>query len=409
MKADAARAARRPRVLFFAEAVTLAHVARPHVLAKALVDRGYEVLVARDPRYRALFPDSTYRTADITSISCAQFFSALASGRPIYSLDTLRGYARQDLHVIDGFAPDLVVGDFRLSLSVSARLARVPHLAITNAYWSAYAQARFTVPEIPLVRALGVRAADAVFRAIRPCAFAWHTRPLNRLRHEFGMDSLGLDLRRIYTDADHTLYADLPQLVPTSGLPPNHAYLGPILWSPAIPRPDWWDDLPGNAPVVYVNLGSSGPRGMLKIVLDALATLPVTVIAATAGQKVPDGVPANAFVAEYLPGDQAASRARLVICNGGSPSTQQALAYGVPVLGIASNLDQYANMHYVQQAAAGVLVRAGRASVGGVRSAVASMLQTGGAAAGAAAIQQATQRFDAATRFARRVSGLLMH
>ena len=48
--------------------------------------------------------------------------------------------------------PDVVVGDFRLSLSVSARVAGVPYLAITNAYWSPYARQRFPLPELPVVR-----------------------------------------------------------------------------------------------------------------------------------------------------------------------------------------------------------------------------------------------------------------
>ncbi len=38
------------RVLFFAEAVTLAHVARPITLAKGLDPTRYEVVMACDPR-----------------------------------------------------------------------------------------------------------------------------------------------------------------------------------------------------------------------------------------------------------------------------------------------------------------------------------------------------------------------
>lgn len=68
--------------------------------------------------------------------------------------------------------------------------------------------------------------------------------------------------------------------------------------------------------------------------LNALADLPVTVIAATAGRNHLKNVPANAFVADYLPGEAAAARSAVVLCNGGSPTTQQALAAGVPVIGL---------------------------------------------------------------------------
>jgi UDP:flavonoid glycosyltransferase YjiC (YdhE family) len=132
-------------------------------------------------------------------------------------------------------------------------------------------------------------------------------------------------------------------------LPTSHQYIGPVLWSPTVEPPAWWDSLPTDRPIVYVTLGSSGRSDLLEVVLQALAGLPVTVIAATAGRIDPKTVPPNAFVADYLPGEEAASRAAVVICNGGSPTTQQALAAGKPVIGIASNLDQHLNMAAIER------------------------------------------------------------
>lgn len=94
--------------------------------------------------------------------------------------------------------------------------------------------------------------------------------------------------------------------------------------------------------------------------LNALAELPVTVIAATAGRSDLKTVPANAFVADYLPGEAAAARSAVVVCNGGSLTTQQALVAGVPVIGVAGNLDQHLNMEAVERAGAGVLLRTER-------------------------------------------------
>jgi len=47
----------KPRILFVAEAVTLAHVARPAVLAQALDRDVYEVFFATASRYNELFPE----------------------------------------------------------------------------------------------------------------------------------------------------------------------------------------------------------------------------------------------------------------------------------------------------------------------------------------------------------------
>ena len=84
---------------------------------------------------------------------------------------------------------------------------------------------------------------------------------------------------------------------------------------PAVERPAWWNDVPTDRPVVYVTLGSSGRSDLLAVVLRALADRPVTVIAATAGRVKMAEAPANAFVADYLPGEEAAARSAVVICN----------------------------------------------------------------------------------------------
>ena len=49
-----------------------------------------------------------------------QFLAALAAGRPVYHAETLRSYVRDDLSLLESVDPDIVVGDFRLSLAVSA-------------------------------------------------------------------------------------------------------------------------------------------------------------------------------------------------------------------------------------------------------------------------------------------------
>ncbi len=355
-----ARGARR-RVLFFAEAVTLAHVARPLALAATLDRERFEVALACDPRAEWAFGTFPGQVFAVRSIPSAQFLGALAVGRPVYDEATLTGYVEEDLRILAAARPDVVVGDFRLSLSVSARRAGVPYFAISNAYWSPYySRARYVVPEHPTTRFLPVAVASAFFRTTRRVFFALHARPLNGVRRRYGLPALASDLRRTYTDADQVLYADVPQLFALDRPPPTHRFLGPIVWSPPVAPPDWWSTLPAGRPVVYVTLGSSGRPERLAGVLDALAPLEATVIAATAGDGPSASPPPNARVARYLPGNQAARRSALVICNGGSPTSQQALAAGVPVIGIASNLDQFLNMQAIERVGAGVLVRSDR-------------------------------------------------
>lgn len=390
---------RRRRILFFAEAATLAHVVRPWVLAQSLDRDEYEVTLAVDPRYNHLLEPDRVAMIPLHSIPSAQFLHALARGTPVYDAATLEEYIEEDLRLIAQYQPDLVVGDFRISLAVSATLNHIPYLTLTNAYWSPYSAAPWPLPENPFVRWLGVSTAGVMFRLLRPLILAPHCRAMNRVLQAHGLPSLGNNMREVYTHADHVLYADVPGWTPMHPLPPNHHYLGPIAWAPHIPLPDWWDRLPTDRPVVYANLGSSGPGGLLPTVLAALADMPLTIVAATAGHPLPGNVPVNAYLANYLPGDQVAARASLVICNGGSPTTQQALAAGKPVLALPANMDQYLNMQGLVTTGAVAMCRSGQATPARLRPLVESMLATPAYTAAAQRCAAELGSHDAVARF----------
>ncbi len=388
--------------MFFAEAVTLAHVARPFVLANALDPNEYEVVLAADPRYQALFPDTGIARRAIRSISSDRFLGALAVGKPLYDRATLTRYVEEDLSLIEAVSPDLVVGDLRLSLGMSGEIAGVPYVNITNAYWSPYAALRYRVPELPLTRLLGAGLGQILFDMARPLAFALHAAPMNRTRKHFGLRPLKRDLRHVYTDGDYVLYADIPDLFEIACLPANHRFLGPVLWSPAVDLPDWWGRLPDKGrPIIYLTLGSSGAVHALATILEACNGLDAAVMVATAG-RVPIADSADhVYVADYLPGALAVDAADLVICNGGSPTTYQALAAGKPVLGVPSNMDQYLNMRGITRAGAGEYLRSESLSATALAAVVRRMLQDSAYGKAARALAQAMSAWDARLQFGR--------
>lgn len=396
-----------PVILLVAEAVTLAHYGRILSLARALPPQRYRVVVAADPRYTCLDPPAPLAFTPIASIAPERFNAALAQGRPLYDEATLARYVEADLALLDAVRPDVVIGDFRLSLAVSAPLAGVPYAALVNAYWSPYAQTGFPVPDLPFTRILGLKLGQALFDLVRPLAFALHARPLNRLRRRHGLPPIGHDLRRVYTWGDYTLYADTPELVPTHDPPATHRYLGPVTWSAPAPLPDWWAELPTQRPLVLLTPGSSGRADHLMQLAQALARLPVTLVVATAGRGALTGLPDNVRVADYLPLARVLSQARLLICNGGSLTTYQALAAGVPVLGLTANLDQMLNMQTVARLGAGRWLRAARASPAAVLGAATRLLADPAAAAAAQRAARSLRAWDAGRRLCESLDEIL--
>lgn len=364
------------RVLFMGEAAALSHVARPALLAAHLADCGYSVCFARDPRYNHLFqtPDSV-RQINLHSLPNETVLQRVRDNEPIFSVDVLEEYIRVDLGIMREFQPDIVVGDSRFSLIASSQLAGVPFVNIVDAHWSPLVDTRFEPVDSPVSRLIGVPLSDLIFHLVRPVAFALHTVPINAVLRKHRLAELAPDIRAYFSWGDYAVYPNDPGLYRLrQPLPPEHAFIGPLLWSPQVPKPSWWDSLPANRPVVYVSLGSTGEPKLLDALFRVLGELPVSVLAATAARGNPSQLPGNVFLADFIPGMEAARRSQLVVCNGGAMSGQQAVSAGVPYLGLISNLDQMLYSRAVQQAGACELLRESEASEDSLRRMVRLLL-----------------------------------
>ena len=363
------------RILFFAEAVTLAHIARCVSLANALHKTGrYEIALAADSRFDAVIGELPYQRISLYSISSQYFFKKLAKGTPLYNVSTLKSYVAEDIKIIKDFKADFIIGDFRLSLAISSRLSEIPYATITNAYWSPYAVIKYPVPDIPLVKIAGVKIAQKLFDLVQPLIFKIHSLAINKVCRSFGLKPLSYDMRETYTHADYTLYADIESLLPMKSMPENHYFIGPVLWSAQVKIPDWWDDLPVDKTIVFVTLGSSGDSKLLPMLLETLSKLPVSVICVTADNAVIDKVYANVFIEKFLPAEEAVKKSDIVICNGGSPMVYQSLIEKKSIIGIPFNLDQYLMMSVIEKSGQGILIRSGKADSQSIELAVKKLL-----------------------------------
>ena len=392
---------RRRRILFVAENVTLAQVVRLVTLATSLDPRRYEVHFACSDFDPLIFRGTAFHRWPIRTIPRWFVDRAIESGRRLYDQGTLRRYVSEELELFRQVQPDLVVGDFRQSLAVSAPVAGVPYANLINAYWSPHAvRERFPLPDHPMVRLLGEDLAGRHFPRAMPWVFEHFARPLNDVRREHGLPSLG-SLPEVLTAGDAVLFPDIPSLVPTHGLPSHQHYLGPVLWSPAVRLPEWWSSISRFKPTLYVTLGSSGKIDLLPTVISSLDDLPVNVLLSTAGRARVETAGSNVYSADYLPGHLAARRADLVISNGGSTTGYQALAEGTPVIGVAYNLDQYLSMQAIDRYGAGVTLRSGSLTAARIRAAVALVLADHRYTERAAEVGQELRGYDARTEFAR--------
>jgi len=357
----------RRTILFLGESVALAHVARPMVLARTLDTDRYDLHVAFDPRHEWVVGDEPFaKFHPLASIPTERFLAR--SPGASYDLDELRSYLADELRLYAEVQPDLVVADFRYTASTSAAVAGVPSASLVNFHWSPHR--KFDFPAQPpsardgsgsgsgSVKArLRSSVAGRVVRKARRTLADRSGSPddeggsgvpdvdhVNVLRAEHGLPAVSGYLQ-LLVEADHVLYAEPPRLIEALALPSHHHFVGPVVWSPTLPLPDWWPELPPERPLVYVTMGSTGEADRLPELVQRLAQLDVSVVVSTAGRAELAPVLAtaapNVFAAEVVPGAEVCARAAVVVGSGGSGTAYQALAAGTPVVGLWDNLDQY--------------------------------------------------------------------
>ena len=385
-------------ILLVGSSSSLAHIARPLALGRALTGSAHRVTFACGPRHRRLVEDAGLVWTSLDSLPGEELNRRLAAGRPLFRAEELRADVRADLELFDRVRPDLVVADFRVSMGISAAVARVPYAALCNAHWSPYSTQPLPVPEHPLVSLFGLTLSKAVFPLVLPHVLKGHVADFNRVRRERGLPPVR-SLQEMYTTADWTLYCDVPSLERTGAKPASHRYIGPLLWEPAMELPGWWQRLDGRE-LVYVSMGSTGDQRLLSPVVELLSRRSSrAVVVASCGQALAVPPRDNVFVADYLPGMQVMRRAALMVCNGGSGSVYQALAHGVPVLGLPVNMDQHLVMDAVSSAGAGLSVRAGMADAESVGGAAERLLRDERFAERAREIQAEIRRYRGGERF----------
>ena len=385
----------RPRILFVSETVSLSQITRLSVLAKSLDPQRYDVHFAA-----TAFPavvDLPFVRWPIWGIDAKTAQARVAKGQRLFTRRMLRQAIAADAAVIEQVRPDVIVGDLRWSLAVSAPRAGVPLVTLMNAYWSPHARrSGFPLPDHPMVRWLGEKMAAEYFPKALPWVFRYFAAPLNRERQAAGLPPIG-DLLEVLGYGDHVLFADPPELVSLVNQPANHHFLGYLPWSAPGGIPAAFGR--GEKPAIYVTLGSSGDARCVAAVLAGLADLPVDVLLASAGRDVPGSLPANVVAMDYVDGDAACARANLVIHNGGSSTGYQALAAGTPVLGLPSNLDQHLASERISATGAGLHLRAGGLKSALVRSAVSRLLHEPSFAESAWSLRSVFHRTDALANF----------
>lgn len=328
-------------MLVIGDSISLAHVGRAMVAARLLRSAGCRVTFATGPAHLALARQEGFEPREIYCEPPERALAAIRRGSHIFDLATVDRYVAADLKLLESEAPDWVVADFRLSLNISCELARMPYWNILNGHMTKYYCAPQSPPEtFPLTRLLGKRLSRRFFPALKRQVLRYYAYHFNRSRKRRGLRPAG-DIFAIMESPYANLIADLPELIPCAGAPPHMRYIGPLVWEPSVPEPEWLELLDRSRPSVYVTMGSTGEAGAFRRTLTALIDAGFQVLCTTGGLL--DQVPQGVFAARYARGSALARRSVATVCHGGSLTIYQSLGAGAPVIAIPTFHDQEIN------------------------------------------------------------------
>ena len=101
---------------------------------------------------------------------------------------TLKRYIESDLALLRREKPDLVIGDMRMSLNISAELAGVKYWSILNGYLTRYYNAPQSPPQtLPIVRLLGNRLSRVFFPMLKSLTLYYYAASFRRYRKRLGL------------------------------------------------------------------------------------------------------------------------------------------------------------------------------------------------------------------------------
>jgi len=145
---------------------------------------------------------------------------------------------------------------------------------------------------------------------------------------------------------------------------PQTLFVGGSPTPPTDPPPAWLTDIPADAPLALITLGSvfTGDLGFFSWAAQAVAHLryvPVVVIgrnpiAPEKKAELKAALPPNTRLLNWVPFDHVLPRTKLMIHHGGMGTTHAAVIHGIPQLAVPHAADQRGNARRIAQAKVGL-------------------------------------------------------
>jgi MGT family glycosyltransferase len=285
-------------------------------------------------------------------------------------LETIEPQLQDLAGVVSAWRPDVLVCDPAMwgPLLVLQETARIPLAVMSYVAACMLPGPDGPILGLPLPRANGRfgRFGRGVLRSVANAVAVDVRREADEIRARYGLSPMRTTVTAFAGQMPLYLIPSAPAFDrQRRDLPQSVRYVGPCHWDKpgGAPAAPWLAELPRDRPVVYVTEGTlhSKPPLLLRATLQALASLPVRVIATTGKHRDPETlglgvIPPNARVERFIPHSDLLPRIDAVVTTGGTGTVLATLSAGLPLVVMPTAWDQPENAWRVAEAGAGVRV-----------------------------------------------------
>ena len=336
------------KILFAPQSTSLTHVGRSLTLARALSERGHDITFAGEARFLQnpdFIGEPFFRFIELQDLPASVIIRKTQAAQGLATSQIINDLIDLEISLLRQERFDLVVGDLRPTIFISAMLSETPSVSLMNVRWFPKMYARsFTSPTTLRVPAAWNEQLATLSQEERAERIVWLNQTTVAQPFQEPMRRLGLPPVEYYCDlleGDLNLFLDTAFFAPTIGLQEGFHQIGPIFWHPPWEQPRWIDDLPLDPPLVYVTYGSFTPQDLFVETIKMLKKKDVQVVVHTMRQRPPlADIPSNVRIVEEMRDERVFNKAAFVMCHAGNQTVYEAIRGSAPLLCVASHVGQ---------------------------------------------------------------------
>jgi hypothetical protein len=297
--------------------------------------------------------------------------------------------------------PSGVVTGFCMGVYLSTKISRIPLISVMQSTWTReyYDKGLGTWPDlldIPPINWIPEKTLNAFGSKGFMFMTKWFLMSFNQAAKALSINRFN-DLADLLT-GDINLLAEPEGFseITSKDLPPNFHFIGPLIGRLDSEVPQEVLHMPKDLPIVYFAMGSSGTPEIVAKIIEGFEGKPYRVIAPVKAhiEKLNIKVPDNVIITDWLPSHKVNPIASLSLIHGGVGTVMTACLAGTPVVGVAMQPEQEANLECLVRKGFAIRIKKKRISAEAILKAIDELINDEKAAAKARDFQQVIMKWD---------------